>query len=320
MTAELAAAAFPLAVAAHPLAAIAPPLVAIARPLAALRLDAAGLAFAAGAGLAIAAVDLAGTFAPRIPLAGGRVRAAADVFARAGREGRDPGAAERRRVLAGGSVAAFAVGWFVFGLAAGVIAAAAAPAIANRVLRGRRARYARAVDAGAADIAIALADALSGGHSLRGALISAAGSVAGPPGHELRRVAAELELGAATDDALEAMRFRIRSPSIDVIVAGALMQRRAGGDLAQLLRSSARAFEDEARLVGEARAATAQARFTGIVVVGMPVGGACLAELASPGFIGHLAESPLSAWLVGMAIAMQVGAAFAIRKLARLRA
>ena len=56
-----------------------------------------------------------------------------------------------------------------------------------------------------------------------------------------------------------------------MIVAGALMQRRAGGDLAQLLRSAARSFEDEARLLGEVRAATAQARFTGTVVVLLPL-------------------------------------------------
>ena len=283
-------------------------------------MSAGWLAFTAGAALASAAVDLAGGFAPRMRLDGGPLRAAADAFAAAGREGRDPGAAERRRLLALGSFGAFGCGWFVFGVPGAFVAAAVAPTIANRVLRSRRVRYCRAVDAGAADIAVALADALSGGHSLRGAVISAAASLPGAPGHELKRVAAELELGAATDDALEAMRRRIGSPAIDVIVAGALMQRRAGGDLAQLLRTSARAFEDEARLLGEVRAATAQARFTGMVVVLMPIGGAGLAELASPGFVGNLASSPLSAWLVGMAIAMQVGAAFAIKRLARLRA
>jgi tight adherence protein B len=278
------------------------------------------LAFFAAAALACAAVELAGAFVPRIPGSGLGFRAAADALARAGREGRDPGAAERRQLLVAGCVAAFAAGWFVFGIPGALVAAAVAPAIANRVLRARRARYRSAVDAGAADIAVALADALSGGHSLRGAIGAAAGSVAGAPGNELRRVAGELELGAPTDDALEAMRARIRSPGIDVIVAGALMQRRAGGDLAQLLRTSARAFEDEARLRGEVRAATAQARFTGMVVVLLPIGGAGLAELASPGFIAGLATSPLSAWLVGMAVAMQIGAAFAIKRLARIRA
>jgi tight adherence protein B len=283
-------------------------------------MDAGVLAFLAAAALAWAAVDIAGDLVPRMPLGRDGIRAAADAFALAGREGRDPAAADRRRLLAGGSAVAFVVGWFVFGVPGGVIAAAVAPAVALRMLRARRARYCRAVDAGAADIAIALADALSGGHSLRGAIVSAARSVPGSPGNELRRVAAELELGAATDDALEAMRSRIGSSGIDVVVAGALMQRRAGGDLAALLRTSARAFEDEARLLGEVKAATAQARFTGMVVVLMPIGGAMLAELASPGFVGNLASSPLSAWLVGMAIAMQVGAAFAIKRLAHIRA
>lgn len=283
-------------------------------------MDAGALAFFAAGALACGVVDLAGAFAPRMPSARGGIRAAADAFALAGREGRDPELADRRRLLAGGSVVALVVGWFVFGVAGGLVAALIAPAVASRVLRARRDRYRRAVDAGSADMATAIADALSGGHSLRGAIVSASRSLHGAPGNELRRVAAELELGAATDDALEAMRFRIRSPGIDVIVAGALMQRRAGGDLAALLRSSARAFEDEARLLGEVKAATAQARFTGMVVVLMPIGGAMLSELASPGFVGNVASSPLSAWLIGMAAAMQVAAAFAIKRLARIRA
>lgn len=283
-------------------------------------MSAGGLAFAAAALLAVGCIDLAGTLAPKVPMLGGPLRTATDVLMRAGREGVDPASADRRRLLLLGSVAGLGIGWCFLGGLAGLIAAALAPAAATRLLRARRERYRRAVDAGAGEISVALADALSGGHSLRGAIVSAASSVAGAPGNELRRVALELELGTPTDEALEGMRRRIASPGIDVIVAGSLMQRRAGGDLASLLRSSARAFEDEARLLGEVRAATAQARFTGMVVVLLPLGGAGLAELGSPGFIRGLAANPLSATLVGMAIAMQVGAAFAIKRLARIRA
>src|SRR3954454_13982535 len=104
-------------------------------------MDHGTLAFVAGAAVACAAVDLAGAFAPRLPGARLGFRSAADAFARAGREGRDPGAAERRQLLAAGCVAAFAAGWFLFGLVGALIAAASAPAIANRVLRVRHARY-----------------------------------------------------------------------------------------------------------------------------------------------------------------------------------
>ena len=287
-------------------------------------MNATGAAFAAGAVALAGGLDLVSGFAEpavaRAPRMTGPLRAAADAFTRAGREGRDPAAAERRRLLLGGALAALAGGSFLFGATGGLIAALLAPTAASRLLRARRERYRRAVDDAAAEIAIALADALSGGHSLRGALLSAAASLDGPPGHELGRVATQLGLGAPTDEALESMRRRLASPRIDVVVAGTLLQRSAGGDLASLLRGCARAFEDEARLLGEVRAATAQARFTGLVVVLLPLGGAGLAELASPGFAGRLASFPLSAWLVGMAVAMQVGAAFAIRRLARTRA
>lgn len=281
-------------------------------------MSAAALAFAAAGLAAGGVVDLAGASAPSLPGVGGPLRAATETFSRAGTHGRDPAARERRRVLAGGAVVAFALTWLVFGFAAGLVAGAAGPLVAARVLEARRERYRVSVAGGSAEIAVALADALSGGHSLRGALLAAAPALDGPPGNELRRVAAELELGAATDEALEGMRERIRAPAIDVIVAGALMQRRAGGDLAQLLRDSARAFEDELRLVGEVRAATAQARFTGFVVALLPLGGAGLAELVSPGFVARLASSPLTGVLLGMALAMQVAAAFAIRRLSRL--
>jgi tight adherence protein B len=115
------------------------------------------------------------------------------------------------------------------------------------------------------------------------------------------------------------MRARVRSHRLDTIVAACLLQRSAGGDLARLLRGCARAFEDEERLAGEVRAATAQARFTGLVVVLLPLGGGLLAELASPGFARTLLTSFLTLWLVGLAVVMQTVAAVAIRRMGRLR-
>jgi tight adherence protein B len=115
------------------------------------------------------------------------------------------------------------------------------------------------------------------------------------------------------------MRARIHSPGVDTIVAASILQRRAGGDLARLLRDTARAFEDQARVEAEARSATAQARFTGLLVVLLPVGGAGIAELASPGFVRSLAGSFLTAWLGGLALVLQAVAAVAIRRLGRPR-
>ncbi len=286
-------------------------------------MTAAFVAFVAGASAGLAALELGGGVRALLLARGPRwvrlIAALVEALVRVGREGRDPGAVERRRLLLCGSAVAFAAGFVTFGPLAGLGLAAAGPFAVARALAARRRRYRSAVDAGVAEMAVAIADALAGGRSLRSALDDAAAGIGGAAGHELRRTAAELAAGAATDDALEAMRRRARSPGMDTLVAACLLQRRAGGDLARLLRESARALEDQARLEDEVRSATAQARFTALIVVLLPLGGALLAELASPGWFVSLWSSFLTAWLVGIALLLQVLAAILMHRLGRLR-
>lgn len=287
------------------------------------------LAFLAGAAGVLAIADLGsvlrGAILSRAPRGARQIAVLAETVVRAGREGRDPGALERRRLLSGGAVVAFVAGFVTFGPAVGLGLGALGPLAITRLLAARRRRYRVAVEAGMPEMAVAIADALSGGCSLRSAIEEAAGGaggaggLGGAAGYELRRTAAELAAGARTDDALEAMRRRASSPGMDVLVAACLLQRRAGGDLARLLRDSARALEDQARLEGEVRAATAQARFTALIVVLLPLGGALLAELASPGWFAGLWSSFLTAWLVGIALVLQAAAAVSMNRLARVR-
>jgi tight adherence protein B len=284
---------------------------------AALAALAGALAFLGAAGLARDLVPAGLRRLPRLSRAAGTL---ADVVGRVREQGRDPAAADRRRLLLGGGGAAFAAGLVLAGPLAGLALGAGAPFAVGRALRARRERYRQAVDQGGAAMASGIADALAGGHSMRGAVAEAAAGVPGPAGRELARVARELELGARTDHALESMRRRVRAHSVDTIVAAALLQRRAGGDLARLLRDCARSFEDQLRLDRDVRAATAQARFTALLVVVLPLGGAALAELASPGFLRGLASSLLTAWLVGLALILQLFAALLMRRLGRGKA
>jgi tight adherence protein B len=284
---------------------------------------ASGLAFFAGVAGAVGVLELCCRVPTWLSRSGPALvrglAGLADVLVRTGREGRDPGAVERRRLLLAGALVAFLGGLAVAGPLPGLCLAAGGPWLVSRALRARRERYRRAVDGGAAQMAVAIADALGGGHSLRGALEEAAGSVDGAAGHELLRAGAELAAGATTEGALESMRARVRSPRVDAIVAACLLQHRAGGDLARLLRQSARSMEEQARLEAELRAATAQARFTGLLVALLPLGGALLAELASPGWFASLWRSFLTAWLVGIALILQLVAAVAMRRLGRVR-
>jgi tight adherence protein B len=246
----------------------------------------------------------------------GLLERALEPLARAGHEGRAPTGPERRRLalLATGALAA--AGWLVGGPALAVLAAILGPALVLAAVRARRRRYVRAVAKGAAGAARALADAVGAGHSIRGAIAVAADGVDGAAGHELRTTARALALGDPTAEALEDLR---RRTAWDAIIAGILIQRDAGGDLAGLLRSQAAALEAADRIGRDARAATAQARFTARLVLLLPVGAALLAELASPGLTAGLLAHPLSVWLVLMAAVLQITAILAVARLARVR-
>ena len=278
--------------------------------------QAIGVAAAAGAG-GLGAVALREA-ALATPVAGRWLAAAVEPLRRAGSEGYAPTEIERRRLAVVGALVMLVGGLVVLGPGPAPLLAAAGPAAAASILTRRRAAYRRAVDRGLPEVAVAVADALAGGRSPRAALGAAAASLEGPPAIEMHRVRTELTLGAPTREALERLRRRVGSPRVDSFAAALLSQQLAGGDLATLLRRFAGAAIARDRAEADARSATAQARFTGLLVVAMPVGAALLAELLEPGFVGGLLSNAASVTLLAGAAGLQLAGFAAIRKLSRV--
>ena len=84
------------------------------------------------------------------------------------------------------------------------------------------------------------------------------------------------------------------------------------------MRRFAASAAERDRVDADARSATAQARFTGLLVVAMPAGAALFAELIEPGFVGGLLSNGTSAALLTAAAAFQLGGFAAIRRLSRI--
>jgi tight adherence protein B len=252
------------------------------------------------------------------PAAARWLRRALEPLRRAGREGYAPSTLERRRLAAVGAGAAVLAGWLLGGVALALPLSVAGPALAGWAISSGRRRHRRAVERSLPEVATAIADSLGAGRSLRASLPAAAASLDGPPAVELARLGAELDLGAATAETIEAWRRRMRSPRVDAFAATLLSQRLAGGDLAGLLRRFAAGAAERDRAVEDARAATAQARFTGLLVVAMPSGGALFAELIQPGFVAGLLASPPAAVLLALAAAFQLAGFVAIGRLSRV--
>ena len=246
------------------------------------------------------------------------LRLALEPLRRAGAEGYAPSTRERRRLAAIGALAALAGGWFLAGPIVAAPLAVAGPAVAAWAVSSRRRRFRRRVERALPEVAAAVADLLGAGRSLRAALPAATSSIDGPAAVELARLSAELDLGAPTVDAVRGWQRRMRSPRVDAFAAALLSQRRAGGDLAGLLRRFADGAATRDRVADDARLATAQARFTGLLVVAMPSGGALFAELIRPGFLLDVLGAPASTMLLALAAALQVAGFVLIRRFARV--
>jgi tight adherence protein B len=237
---------------------------------------------------------------------------------RALRDGTTPSAAERRRLATVAALALLAAGWLLAGPLAGCAAGLAGPWALRAHLRGRRRRWRAELERAAPAVARAVADALAAGQAIPRALAEAARSGDGAAAGELRTLADRLAVGQPLEDALAVLQSRAGSRAYDTLATAILLQRDAGGDLAGLLRELARAHEAAARGADDARAATAQARFTGVVVGVLPAGAAALAELASPGALAAVARDPLALWLAAFACVLQLLGLLAIRRLARV--
>jgi tight adherence protein B len=252
------------------------------------------------------------------PAAAAWLRQAIEPLRRAGREGYAPSNLERRRLAALGAAAAIVAGWLVGGLELALPLSVAGPALAAWAISSRRRRYRAAVERSLPEVATAVADSLAAGRSLRASLPAAAAYLDGPPAAELARLGAELDLGAGTAEAVAAWRARMRSERVDAFAAALLSQRLAGGDLAGLLRRFAAGAAERDRVAEDAKSATAQARFTGLLVVAMPTGGALFAELVQPGFFDKLLASPGAAILLALAAGLQAIGFVAIRRLSKV--
>lgn len=237
---------------------------------------------------------------------------------RAGSEGYSPSVAERRRLglVMGAGILGGAT--LLFGPAPAAPLAAAGPAVASLGVARRARRYRSAVERSLPRMAIAIADALAAGRSVRSALAASAHALDGAAVTEMARVKADLDLGLSLDAALRGLRERIGSPRVDSFCTALLSQRLAGGDLTKLLRRYAEAASERERIEADARAATAQARFTGILVAAMPAAAALFAEFLNPGFVGGMVGNGVSLVLLALGVLLQVAGFVAISRLSRV--
>jgi len=226
---------------------------------------------------------------------------------------------QRLRAMVTLAVTGSVFGWLLSGVVLAAVCGIGTPFAVRIMARLHASRRRRLIDATAWDLATCLANAIRSGQSVQRALILSAERIDGPLCSELRTLALDLQMGVALTPALTGLRVRADSDRVGMIVAAIELQRRAGGDLADLLQRFADSFRARREAEQTARSATSQARFTGWIVIALPIGVILLVELARPGFLMAALSAPVALLLLAAGGLMHLIGSVAILRVARVR-
>ncbi|MDX6767842.1 MAG: type II secretion system F family protein [Candidatus Methylacidiphilales bacterium] len=163
-----------------------------------------------------------------------------------------------------------------------------------------------------ADFLILVVNSLRAGQSfLQGCNVAVAESPE-PIASEFRQVIKETNLGMPEQESLENMLLRVPSEELKIVVSGYIIQRKVGGNLAEILEKTAATIRDRLKIQGQINVLTTQGKLSGVLVASMPfvIGGAV--AVINPDYIKPLISTVPGYFLIGFALSMQLLGAFII--------
>jgi tight adherence protein B len=113
--------------------------------------------------------------------------------------------------------------------------------------------------------------ALKAGHAFVTGLKMVADEMPEPIGPEFRKTFDEQNFGLPLKDALENLTARVPSLDVRFFSTAVLIQRETGGNLSEILETLAHVVRERFKILRQVRVHTAHGRFTGYVLLALPI-------------------------------------------------
>ncbi len=136
-----------------------------------------------------------------------------------------------------------------------------------------------------------------------------------PLAGEYRRAFEEHNLGIPLDIALQKLAQRVPSLDVHFFVSAVLLQKRTGGNLAEILDKLAYIIRERFKLRGRIRAISAHGRMTGMALTMIPVGVAVLMFFVNPDYVKFFFLDETGHIMLGAAVLLQMIGYVVIRKI-----
>ena len=160
-----------------------------------------------------------------------------------------------------------------------------------------------------------VANSLKAGFGLLQALSMAAEQLEHPVSTEFAQTVEETNIGSSLEEAFEALSERNENYDLDMVVTAVLVQRTAGGNLAEILQTVTDTMRERVRIKGEIQTLTAQQRLTGFVIALLPVGVGAMFLVISPEYIKTLFIDPMGRVMLIMSVFLEAIGVLVIRRI-----
>lgn len=186
------------------------------------------------------------------------------------------------------------------------------------IMRRARSRRLLKLERQLPDAADLIARALRAGHSFPSALGMVGDEMPEPLGGEFRLAFDEINYGVSMNDALLNIVNRVPISDLRYFVIAVLIQREAGGNLAEILGSIAGIIRERLKLLGKVRVLSAEGRLSAWILALLPFVLVGIISLLNPGFMRTFWEDPMGIKLAGLSAVMMLFGILWMRKVIRI--
>lgn len=164
-----------------------------------------------------------------------------------------------------------------------------------------------------------ITNALKSGFSLESSLSLVAQELPDPVGTEFAITFEEQNLGVDFVQALDNMTARMPSDDLKILATAVSIQRRTGGNLAEILGKISHMIRERFSVRREIRILTAQGRLSGAILVVLPLVMALIIHFLNRDYLPILIKDPAGPYVIVVALLLQVVGIFAIRRIVTIQ-
>ena len=139
-----------------------------------------------------------------------------------------------------------------------------------------------------------------------------------PVSSEFRRTFEEHNLGLPIEVALQKLAKRVPSLDAHFFVSAVLLQKRTGGNLAEILDKLAYVIRERFKLRGRIRAVSAHGKMTATALSCIPIAVAILMFYTNPDYVKFFFEDEVGNIMLGSAVALQLVGYFIMQQIVKI--